>query len=166
MMHQEEEVMDFTKEDVHPLFRHMQFAMIRDDRLRREILKRRFSMPKEGEPFGFLYTIMDSVPLSEMNLGMFYKYLRTNQPVIVKDGCKDWPASERWHHDLYLIDQTKKTQASNYAHDLSVKDDLDVKLKNIESIKKDGLPGFNFSDGMLSLQNMWLNNNKILLNDF
>jgi len=89
---------------------------------------------------------------------------------MVKDGCSKWDAITKWTSEQYLVDQTKITQAKNFAHDMTAETnsqaELDTYLEELNYIKENGLPEFDFSNGMVHLQNLWLNRNDIMQKDY
>lgn len=74
------------------------------------------------------------VSKGNMTKKIFHHYLTHNEPVMVAGGCSDWPAIEKWKDERYLIEQTKATQATNFAWDsmgsnIQSEEELDAYLK-------------------------------------
>lgn len=109
--------------------------------------------------FGFIMGFVDSKKLSDVTMKHFYQnYLTQSKPLVVNDGCKDWPGFEKWKDQEYLVKMTKLTQSKNYAKTAQAdsQDELNENLEQIDKIKEEGLAGYDFSSGMPFLQNLWI----------
>lgn len=141
--------------------------------MKKEIVKRRFvRFSPDYEP-SYLIDGIDTVQQSQFDEAVFYRQLRTSRPLLVKNATGNWTAMHKWANTTYLVEETKKTQATNYAWDLhkemnedelkKIQSRLTVDPKaiedKIESIRKNG-DGLDFSDGMARLQNLLINRNK------
>ena len=102
---------------------------------------------------------VDNMELKDVTMKHFYRnYLTQSKPLVVSDGCKDWPGYEKWKNQEYLVKMTKLTQSKNYAKtaDANSEEELDKNLEQIDKIKKEGLAGYDFTQGMPFLQNLWI----------
>lgn len=119
--------------------------------------------------FGFIMGFVDSKKLSDVTMKHFYQsYLTQSKPLVVNDGCKDWPGFEKWKDQEYLVKMTKLTQSKNYAKTAQAdsQDELNENLEQIDKIKEEGLAGYDFSSGMPFLQNLWIFYNQDLEEDY
>ena len=107
----------------------------------------RFSSSKQG----FIMGEVDSMKLEDVTMKHFYRnYLTQSKPLVVTDGCKDWPGFEKWKDQEYLVKMTKLTQSKNYAKTAQAdsQDELNENLEQIDKIREEGLAGYDFSQGM------------------
>ena len=159
--------MDFTHATVHPLYLHLQDKAIADADVKLKIRQRRKSI--ESGELDFIRGEMDTVDATNMTKKIFYHYLSHNQPVKVAGGCSHWPAIEKWKDEKYLITQTKATQATNFAWEamgsnIQSEDELNEYLKQLNRTKTFGT--LDFAQGMVHLQNLWINRNQQLEEDY
>lgn len=136
--------------------------------MRQQILSRRYSAPS-SDSHSYLLSPVDEYTFANFTMAHFYQYLRSSNPFVIKDGCTNWPAFTTWRDRNYLVNQTKLTQAKNFvwekSRDITDPAVLDQHLAQMEQIKKEGLPGYDFSKGMVHMQNLWLNRNVELLKE-
>ena len=153
---------------MHPIYHSLQKYVL--DGRTKELVRQAYQLQEESElPDTYIEGAFSIYENSNLTTRDMYNHLQKNEPLIVIDGCKNWPAIELWQNQSYLVDMAKLTQSRNYAWEVNPtgSEELDAHLAKIKRIRENGLPGYGLRrEAMPHMTNLCISRNQELVDDY